>query len=86
MEKNNWHHADIIAALHKANTTLAALSRQHGLRSSTLANALSRPWPKGEWQIADRLSIHPSVIWPGRYYGKDGVLIERKARFVRKNI
>lgn len=39
----DWHPADIIAALRKRGTTLAALSRQSGLSSSTLANALSRP-------------------------------------------
>jgi len=31
------------AALHKKRTTLAALSRESGLGSSTLADALSRP-------------------------------------------
>lgn len=46
--KSDWHPADIIAALRKRGTTLAAISRQAGLSSSTLANALSRPWPKGE--------------------------------------
>jgi len=38
----NWHTADIIAALRKRKTTLAALSREAGLSSSTLANALNR--------------------------------------------
>jgi len=80
MDMKDWHHADIIAALHKADTTLAALSRQAGLSSSTLANALSRPWPKGEWLIADSLNIHPSEIWPSRYFDKRGELRNRKAR------
>ncbi|WP_282597509.1 helix-turn-helix domain-containing protein [Dickeya oryzae] len=31
MERDYWHPADIIAALRKRGTTLAALSRQHGL-------------------------------------------------------
>lgn len=52
-QKSDWHPADIIAALRKRGTTLAAISRQAGLSSSTLANALSRPWPKGEWIIAN---------------------------------
>ena len=43
----DWHPADIIAALRKQGTTLAAVSRKARLSSSTLANALSRPWPKG---------------------------------------
>ena len=63
----DWHPADIIAALHKRGTSMAKLSREAGLASSTLANALSRPWPKGEWLIAIALEIHPSEIWPSRY-------------------
>lgn len=66
--KEDWHSADIIAALRKRGTTLAALSRQSGLSSSTLANALVRSWPKGEWIIAEALNIHPSEIWPSRYF------------------
>ncbi len=48
----DWHPADIVAALRKKGTSLAALSRASGLGSSTLANALTRPWPKGEYLIA----------------------------------
>lgn len=78
--KNDWHQADIIAALRKQGTSMAALSRSVGLCSSTLANVLSRPWPKGEWLIAEKLGIHPAEIWPSRYYGKSGELIDRKVR------
>ncbi|MBE8598151.1 helix-turn-helix domain-containing protein [Xenorhabdus sp. BG5] len=78
--QNDWHQADIIAALRKRGTTLAALSRETGLSSSTLANALSRQWPKGEWIIANYLGVHPSEIWPSRYFDKQGQLIERKIR------
>ncbi|RPH28327.1 transcriptional regulator [Buttiauxella warmboldiae] len=67
MTKRDWHPADIIAALRKRGTSLARVSRESGLASSTLANALTRPWPKGEWLIADALNIHPSEIWPSRY-------------------
>ncbi|TPG61527.1 helix-turn-helix domain-containing protein [Ewingella americana] len=79
--KPDWHPADIIAGLRKKGTTLAALSRESGLASSTLANALSRPWPKGEKLIADALKVPPKEIWPSRYYdaGMDKV-IERKIR------
>ncbi len=41
--KKDWHTADIIAEIRKKNKTLASLSREHGLSSSTLANALTRP-------------------------------------------
>lgn len=71
MTKQDWHPADIIAALHKRGTSLAALSRGAGLASSTLANALSRPWPKGEWLIACALNLHPAEIWPTRYKGQE---------------
>lgn len=67
MTKQDWHPADIIAALHKRGTSMAAVSREAGLASSTLANALSRPWPKGEWLIARALNVHPAKIWPSRY-------------------
>ncbi|MWP48615.1 MULTISPECIES: helix-turn-helix transcriptional regulator [unclassified Gilliamella] len=64
---NDWHPADIIAALKKKGTTLANLSRQSGLSSSTLSNALVRPWTKGEIIIAKALNLEPHQIWPSRY-------------------
>ncbi len=42
MEQHDWHPADIIAGLRKRGTTLAAVSREAGLASSTLANTLVR--------------------------------------------
>lgn len=81
--QQDWHPADIIAALRKKGTTLAAQSRQAGLSSSTLANALSRPWPKGEWLIAEAINVHPAEIWPSRYYHPNThQLIDRK-RLIR---
>jgi len=77
----DWHQADIIAALRKKGTTLAAVSRSAGLSSSTLSNALSRPWPKGELLIASALGLHPSIIWPSRYFdSKTFQIIERRCR------
>lgn len=77
--KQDWHNADIIANLRKRGTSLAGVSREAGLSSSTLANALFRPWPKGEWLIADALNIHPAEIWPSRYYDPHTQqLIDRK--------
>ncbi|GAA3586835.1 helix-turn-helix transcriptional regulator [Gibbsiella greigii] len=79
--KPDWHPADVIAALRKKGTTLAAVSRKAGLCSSTLANALSRPWPKGEWLIAEALDIHPAEIWPSRYFDpQTNHLLDRKSR------
>ncbi|MFW0857521.1 helix-turn-helix domain-containing protein [Cronobacter dublinensis] len=67
MMQPDWHPADIIAELRKRGTSLAALSRQAGLASSTLANALVRHWPKGERLIAEALGVAPEQIWPSRY-------------------
>ncbi len=82
--KKDWHQADIIAALRKTGTTLSAVSRKAGLSSSTLANAITRPWPKGEFIIADALNIHPSEIWPSRYYDMHYNLIDRYS-LIRKS-
>ncbi|WP_071590532.1 helix-turn-helix domain-containing protein [Winslowiella toletana] len=66
-QSKDWHPADIVAAIKKSGTTLSAISRGAGLASPTLYNALTRPWPRGEWLIANALAIHPSEIWPSRY-------------------
>lgn len=63
----DWHSADIIAALKKRGLTLSGLSRQAGLSSSTLSNALVRPWTKGEMIIAQAIGMKPQEIWPSRY-------------------
>lgn len=80
MHNNDWHPADIIAALRKKGTTLAAVSRAAGLSSSTLSNALSRPWPKGEILISQVIGVPPQTVWPSRYYDRQGKLIERSVR------
>ncbi|KMK84524.1 helix-turn-helix domain-containing protein [Pectobacterium brasiliense] len=67
MNGQDWHPADIIAALKKRETSLAAVSRNAGLASSTLANALKRHWPKGERLIAEALGSSPEQVWPSRY-------------------
>ncbi|EYU13421.1 transcriptional regulator, Nlp family [Photorhabdus aegyptia] len=66
-QQEDWHPTDIIAALKKRGTTLAAVSRKVGLAPSTLNNALIRHYPKGEKIIASELDLHPSDIWPSRY-------------------
>ena len=63
----DWHRADVIAALKKKGTSMSALSRANDLASSTLANALRFPWPKGERIIAEALGLEPRDIWPSRY-------------------
>jgi Ner family transcriptional regulator len=71
MESNqplsDWHREDILAAIRKKKKSLAALSRESGLSSGTLVNALNRPWPRGERIIAGVIGVKAEEIWPSRY-------------------
>lgn len=62
MSNTDWHSADIIAALRKKGTSMVAISREAGLASSTLSNALTRPWPRGEILIATAIGVDASGI------------------------
>lgn len=63
----DWHRADIIAAIHKSGSTVVALSRRAGLSDSSLSNVFYRSWPRGEMIIATHLGVPPWTIWPSRY-------------------
>lgn len=67
MQQDDWHRADIIAALKKHGYSLRQLSVNNGLRPTTLAKALSLPYPKCEKIIARVLNVKPQTIWPSRY-------------------
>jgi len=82
LSNKDWHRTDIMAAIRK-KTTLAALSRENGLSSSTLMNALDRPWRKGELIIANKIGVPAHIIWPSRYFDEQGNPIERP---LRKNV
>lgn len=65
----DWHPADVVAALRKAGWSLQQLGRYHGYRHrSALAMALHKPYPKAEGLIADALGLKPQEIWPSRYH------------------
>ncbi|WP_035061468.1 helix-turn-helix domain-containing protein [Andreprevotia chitinilytica] len=66
--QQDWHPADIIAALHKQGTTISKLAHAHGVDPSGLSVALRRSFPKGEQRIAGALGLHPKDIWPSRYF------------------
>ncbi|ECD9611750.1 hypothetical protein FNZ18_20620 [Salmonella enterica subsp. salamae] len=80
MMQQDWQPADIIAALKKRGTSLAAVSRKAGLASGTLANALRRHWPKGERLIAEALNVSPAQIWPSRYRWADSTVSDPQHR------
>lgn len=62
LDKYDWHPADIIAAIKKQGTCLSQVSRRAGLASSTLSNALQRPWPKGKQLSHINSGYHPWIF------------------------
>ena len=59
-----WHRADIIAAVHKKGTSLAALARKNRLGDSTLRAALINPRTPSNKIIADFLGLSLHALWP----------------------
>lgn len=64
---SDWHPADVVCALHKAEWTLRKLAAYHGISKSPLTIALRRPYPKSEARIAAAIGVAPATIWPTRY-------------------
>lgn len=64
----DWHPAQVVAAIWMAGTSLIKLSRLNGYASTALTHALRRPWPKGERLIADAIHRTPQELWPSRYH------------------
>jgi len=68
---NDWHPADIGAALKKNGWSFASLSRHHGYaHRQTMHRVIATHWPKGEAIIAEAIGVKPEVIWPSRYCDK----------------
>lgn len=61
----DWHSADVISALHKADTSLRRLAHQHGY--AHINDVLTRPWVAAELIVATALQTTPQAIWPSRY-------------------
>lgn len=68
----DWHPADVVAAVRKAGWSLQQLGEEHGYtHRSALSLALRKPYPRAEGIIAGALGVEPRAIWPSRY-NKDG--------------
>ncbi len=63
----DWHRADIKAALETAGWTLRRLSAAHGYQPKSLALVMRHPWPAAERIVADAIGEKPQAIWPSRY-------------------
>lgn len=64
----DWHRADIKAALEKRGLSLARLARLNGYARTSTPMALHIPWPKMERLIAGAIGTTPQTIWPSRYH------------------
>lgn len=72
----DWHPADVLAALKKRGHSLAGLSVANGYHPTAAGKALKQPWPAVERILADALGLAPQAIWPSRYDG-DGEPLPR---------
>lgn len=81
----DWHPADIKAALHKKGITLAGIAEACGMRDSTsLSSTFTRSYPLNEQRIAAAIGVPVQDIWPSRYHA-DGTPKPRGFRAVQFN-
>lgn len=68
----DWHPAQIVAALRMAGYSFRQLAILNGYGNpNSLTTVLHRPYPLAEALVAEVLGIKPDEIWPTRY-GPDG--------------
>jgi Ner family transcriptional regulator len=66
---NDWHPADVLAALKKRGHNLARLSVANGYHPTAAGKALKQQWPAMERLVAEAIGLSPQAIWPSRYDG-----------------
>ncbi len=76
--QEDWHPADIKAALEKLGHTQTSLAQQHGYGRSFCANAFRQKSPNAERVIAEALGLKPWDIWPTRYDEDNQPIVRRK--------
>lgn len=80
MAKQDWHSADIIAAVRKTGTNLRQLAVDNGLHKNACQQAVHKPYEKAEQVIAKQINQAPQEIWPSRYHANGS----RKRGFYKK--
>lgn len=80
----DWHPADIKAALNKCGWTLSGLADLHGIGRPTMSTVFLRSYPANEKRIADAIGVAPQVIWPSRW-NPDGTQKPRGAHALQFN-
>ena len=82
--REDWHPADIVAALHKRGLTLRDIARSHGLKdSSTFSKAMITSYPAAERRLAEAAGVPVQEMFAARYY-PDGTMVPRGIRGIRK--
>jgi Predicted transcriptional regulator len=66
-QQQDWHKADIKAAVEKKGWNLSALSLASGLPEHSCKNAINGRNIRGEQVIAKLLGVTPEIIWPSRF-------------------
>lgn len=74
-----WHQQDIQAEIRKRGSTLAELSRQHGLNRGTLQTVFYKRYPKGQAIVADFIGRTLHELWPN-WYGPDNEPLPTQGR------
>ncbi|MCX7174160.1 MAG: helix-turn-helix domain-containing protein [Proteobacteria bacterium] len=86
----DWHPADVVAALHKRGLTLRKLAERYNISPPAVIKALRERNLPSERRIAEAIGIPASDIWPSRY-NPDGSRTDlrkltRPARAVNGNV
>jgi Ner family transcriptional regulator len=69
LDLQDWHPADVLAALKKRGHNLAKLSVANGYHPTAAGKALKQQWPAVERLVAEAIGLLPQAIWPSRYEG-----------------
>lgn len=67
LQVEDWHPADVLAALKKRGHSLAGLSVANGYHPTAAGKALKQSWPAMERLVAAAIGVAPNQIWPSRY-------------------
>ena len=82
--QQDWHPADIVAAIRKRGYTLSDIARAEGLNSSSiLSRAMTQSYPAAEVRLAKYAGVPVQQMFPTRYY-PDGTKIPRGMRGMRE--
>jgi Ner family transcriptional regulator len=83
--QEDWHPADVLAALKKRGVSLRQLAFRHEYKH--IDRVLRSPWLAAEKLVADALGVKPDVIWPSRYQAPEDRLrafqLTRKVKLAR---